>query len=112
MECAVRRCDMSIRFDGVCCVLSNRMRSGFAFASVALMVALPGPVIAAGPTFTQVCFSNDMAVTMAAGDFNRDGKLDVAINPGGSESFPSFAVNLLIDVYLGNGDGTFSGPTH
>jgi hypothetical protein len=37
--------------------------------------------------------------TFAVGDFNGDGKLDIAVIGGGQ-----------IDVYLGNGDGTFATP--
>jgi hypothetical protein len=50
-----------------------------------------GSVIATGNT------NNDLfAYQVVAGDFNDDGKLDVAIGDG-----------LGIEVYLGNGDGTF-----
>jgi FG-GAP-like repeat/Abnormal spindle-like microcephaly-assoc'd, ASPM-SPD-2-Hydin len=39
------------------------------------------------------------AAVNAVGDFNNDGKLDVAVGSGSE-----------IDIYLGKGDGTFSGP--
>jgi hypothetical protein len=39
-------------------------------------------------------------LTAAVGDFNHDGKLDLALAPLGT-----------LDVYLGNGDGTFGAPT-
>ncbi len=74
------------------------------------LATLPRNALASNPTFTQVCFSDNLAPAMATGDFNNDGKLDVAINPG-SQSFPFFSITSLVDVYLGNGDGTFSGPT-
>jgi hypothetical protein len=38
--------------------------------------------------------------SLATGDFNQDGNVDVAVTNGG-----------LIQVYLGNGDGTFQAPT-
>lgn len=44
---------------------------------------------------------------MGVADFNRDGKLDVALLTSGSTCGPT------VEVYLGNGNGTFSlGPTY
>ena len=42
---------------------------------------------------------------LAAGDFNRDGKLDLVV-----EQFDSMSGLVSFSVFLGNGDGTFSGP--
>ncbi len=39
--------------------------------------------------------------SIAAADFNNDGKIDLAVVPDGSDQ---------IDIYLGNGDGTFQAP--
>ena len=41
--------------------------------------------------------------TLTAGDFNRDGKLDLAVATGS---------NTTMSVLLGNGDGTFQGPVN
>ena len=50
-----------------------------------------------GPT---VQYSSSSNLGVVVGDFNRDGKLDVASTGGG------------IDVFLGNGDGTLQSPMH
>jgi len=52
----------------------------------------------AGPCTNTDVSGNNMAV----GDFNGDGKLDVAIL--------SFSSSSTVNVYLGNGDGTFASP--
>jgi len=49
-----------------------------------------------GSTIASGTASDLFARTVVAGDFNGDGKLDVAIGD-----------NLGVEVYLGNGDGTF-----
>jgi hypothetical protein len=43
----------------------------------------------------------------AVGDFNNDGKLDVAV---GEYSYNGYEGTGSVSVYLGNGDGTFSAP--
>jgi hypothetical protein len=56
-------------------------------------------------TFTQTATSPTTGVDpdgVAVGDFNGDGKLDLAVTTGG------FSGNDSLTVLLGNGDGTFT----
>lgn len=53
------------------------------------------------PTFTASADGN-VALSVVTADFNHDGKMDFAVASPGSNS---------IDVYLGNGDGTFAAAT-
>lgn len=46
----------------------------------------------------------DTPTSLATADFNQDGKLDLAVTNGGH-------MNNGVSVWLGNGDGTFRGPT-
>jgi len=48
-----------------------------------------------------ICFRRRFPWSIAAGDFNRDGKLDLAVSNYGDNS---------LSVLLGNGDGTFQAP--
>jgi hypothetical protein len=45
-------------------------------------------------------------IYIAAADFNHDGKMDIAISTVGAGTYP-----LEVQVFLGNGDGTFGPPT-
>ncbi len=50
------------------------------------------------------------ARAVATADFNRDGHLDLAVVNGNCPNFPSCSPGT-ISIVLGNGDGTFQGPT-
>src|SRR5262249_27574786 len=63
--------------------------------------------IASDPTFSSLCFSSHLAPATVVADFNHDGKPDIAVNPG-AQDLPFFDFTNLIDIYLGNGDGTFT----
>src|SRR5215468_10506067 len=76
------------------------------------LACMPSASFASDPIFTQNCFSPDMSNTFAVGDFNRDGKLDFTINPGPAgcppPGLPVFCATGFLDIFLGNGDGTFA----
>jgi hypothetical protein len=49
------------------------------------------------PAFSYAVASNGSGPSLASGDFNKDGKLDLVVSNGG-----------IVLTYLGNGDGTFT----
>jgi hypothetical protein len=61
-----------------------------------------------------VCCGNPIPISLAAGDFNLDGKLDLLVGANNSDiQIPGLGVannNLGLQLFLGNGDGTFTGP--
>ena len=67
----------------------------------------------ADPTFTQSCYTVNSSIAIVTGDFNGDGKLDIAMNASPPQDCgpPFFCISQFIDVYLGDGSGGFSGPT-
>ena len=61
-------------------------------------------------TFTPAAASlapGQAPIAAAVADFNNDGKLDLAIVDEGDDTTQSF-----VAIYLGNGDGSFTGPTN
>ena len=97
---------------------ASRARRGFipALACLALGGALH-PAAASPPiTFTEPSAIPTMPTTnmyrsflgVAQGDFNGDGKLDVAALFSDNDTYNGFG---LIQITLGNGDGTFQTPT-
>ena len=48
-------------------------------------------------------------ISLVAGDFNGDGRLDLALIDDGNQDFGG-TVPASVDVLLGNGDGTFQAP--
>ena len=67
---------------------------------VVLLNSGTGTFAAASPAFTPTTSSSDFGPNLTAGDFNKDGKLDLAMDDGEG-----------IYIYLGNGDGTFTAGT-
>ena len=49
------------------------------------------------PAFTPTVATNDFGSNLATADFNKDGKLDLAMDDGAA-----------VHIYLGHGDGTYS----
>src|SRR5262245_13141220 len=79
----------------------------------AILVAGLSSIGHANPTFTETCYTVNSSIAIITGDFNGDGKTDIVMNPSPPPGCgpPFFCIGLPADVYLGNGDGTFSGPT-
>ena len=62
-----------------------------------ILLGQPDGTLTVGQWYTTGTTPN----SITAGDFNRDGKLDLAVGNAGDNT---------VSIYLGNGDGTFSGP--
>ena len=75
----------------------SRFRAAMA---VVILVVLSFPNGAAATDFAKATFYpvGTKPVAIASGDFNRDGKLDLAVANKGSNN---------VSILLGNGDGTF-----
>ena len=81
--------------------MTSLLRFGAVVIAVAALPAL---------AFGSLCFTNHITPWIATGDFNRDGNIDVVVSPA-VESFPFIGLEPNLEVYFGNGDGTFTGPT-
>lgn len=68
------------------------------YGALGLLPCATGQVLTRAQTQT-----NYSPVSVVAADFNGDGKIDVAVG--------SVAANFQVQVFLGNGDGTFGPPT-
>src|SRR4029079_11971897 len=70
-------------------------------AGAAILLYNGSAAIFGGPRFYHPSAS-PLSMAVVAGDFNGDGKADFALSEYGAQR---------LDVYLGNGDGTFAAPT-
>jgi hypothetical protein len=70
-----------------------------------LLMASPAASV---PTFTQICYGPELSHAIAVADFNEDGNLDFTTNSGAPSICLAFSFDNTINVYLGNGDGTFT----
>ena len=75
---------------------------------VALGIAVPS-VSHASPTFTPLCYTDHLTPAIGVADFNHDGRLDLVVTPA-QEDFPFFGLVNDLEVFLGNGDGSFGSP--
>ncbi|HEY6269238.1 MAG TPA: FG-GAP-like repeat-containing protein [Candidatus Acidoferrum sp.] len=60
----------------------------------------------------QTNIGNPIPISLAVGDFNLDDNLDLLVGPNLSDiqANPFTNVNVGLQLFLGNGDGTFTGP--
>jgi hypothetical protein len=65
---------------------------------------------AAAISFTPSCFTNHPSIAEAAADFNEDGHMDVVLSNTTLSAGGSPILGSDLEVYLGNGDGTFGLP--
>jgi hypothetical protein len=92
--------------DGSAAYIGNLIAANVRSSNIVDIVGANGVVLlnngtgtfAAGtPAFTPTVGTSDFGPNLSAGDFNKDGKLDLAMDDGAA-----------VHIYLGNGDGTFS----
>ena len=72
---------------------------------VTMLVASPA---ASFPTFTQTCYGPELSHAIAVADFNGDGNLDFTTNPGENINCLAISFDVMVNLYLGHGDGTFA----
>jgi hypothetical protein len=60
-------------------------------------------------TFGSPIYTSGSGAWMVAADFDRDGRVDIA---SVGKNFPSSGIPKTVDVYRGNGDGSFSAPQY
>jgi hypothetical protein len=85
---------------------TTKARSLFvtALAVATLLLAAPS---ARALSFSPSCFANHISIGEVAADFNEDGKLDVVLSTALEPPSGGVFLGLDLEVYLGNGDGTF-----